>query len=182
MAVRSLSRKFSRMLLKPYVKYARHVGVSGRHESLSEFVRRIAAERNLKYREIARRSGNAISHATVGEIINNPNKTVTVDTLKALAEGLDVPYSLLAGIAFGQHTETAGDEQLENELTSLRKLFGELPTDERAYGLRLLETVRFDLKRRAGIARSRTRVRLVGFDPHPDARTIAEKTKKRRAS
>jgi len=79
-------------------------------------VRRIISEKKLNYREVARRSGDAISHSTVGDIINKPAKDVQIDTLRALAKGLGVAEGEVIGRATGKGVPTNEAEFQESSL------------------------------------------------------------------
>jgi transcriptional regulator with XRE-family HTH domain len=74
-------------------------------EALSDYVRRIAFEKRLSYREIAKRTGQRISHGTVSDIINRRSKDIKAETLKALAVGLGVPEEEVFAIARGKDPE-----------------------------------------------------------------------------
>lgn len=74
-------------------------------DALSDYVRRIAYEKRLSYREIAKRTGQRISHGTVSDIINRRSKDIKAETLKALALGLGVPEEEIFAIARGKAPE-----------------------------------------------------------------------------
>src|SRR5215467_2277798 len=92
-------------------KSVRRIVMRKRQGGLSEYVRAVLGAKNLNYREVARRSGGLISHATVGDVINNPGRRVSVETLKALAKGLGVPEDELLVVAAGRPPE---DPAIEN--------------------------------------------------------------------
>lgn len=71
-------------------------------ETLPDYVRRVIHEKGLNYREVARRSGGAISHGAVGHIVNGVSTDVRKDTLQALAKGLGVPEDELFAVARGK--------------------------------------------------------------------------------
>lgn len=73
-------------------------------DTLSSYVRRIIQERNLTLRSVseqAKRAGYQISHATVGDIINHPERRVGVRTLVALAHGIGSPEQEVLHYASG---------------------------------------------------------------------------------
>lgn len=63
---------------------------SKKPEKLHDYVRRVIDEKGFSYREVSARSGGHISPATVSDIINQKVKTIKVETLFALANGLEV--------------------------------------------------------------------------------------------
>lgn len=71
-------------------------------ENLSDYVRRVINERGLNYREVSRRSGGAISHATVGDIVNGVPRNYGTETLRALAKGLSVSEDEIFAVARGK--------------------------------------------------------------------------------
>lgn len=81
-------------------------------DDLADYVRRVAYEKRLSYREIAKRTGQRISHGTVSDIINRRSKDIKAETLKALAAGLGVTEEEIFAIARGKSTsgELAFDE------------------------------------------------------------------------
>lgn len=71
-------------------------------ETLGDFVRRVRKDKNLTLRQVSDRSarfGKRISAGYINHIENDPQRRVTADRLKALADGLGVPvHELLARI------------------------------------------------------------------------------------
>jgi transcriptional regulator with XRE-family HTH domain len=107
-------------------------------ESLSDYVRRVISEKGLNYREVARRSGGAISHGAVGHIVNGVSTDVRTETLRALAKGLGVPEDEIFAVARGKAIsepkspaefgvlfygwEEATDEQKAETLAAIRMI------------------------------------------------------------
>ena len=108
-----------------YVGCERQPVVKTLQEQLADYVRRVIAEKELNYREVARRSGGLISHSTVYDIINERNKNVSTKTLQGLAKGLGVSEDELFAVARGK--SESGDLQL-NEMRLL-EYFRQLSPD-----------------------------------------------------
>jgi transcriptional regulator with XRE-family HTH domain len=100
-----MSRIFYNSPQKRVVKTIRLSVVDFLRESLSDYVRRVISEKGLNYREVARRSGGAFSHATVGYIINGVTKDVGTETLRGLAKGLGVSEDEIFAVARGKSLE-----------------------------------------------------------------------------
>ncbi|MDT5268421.1 MAG: Cro/C1-type DNA-binding domain [Acidobacteriota bacterium] len=67
--------------------------------------------KGLSTYDVARRSGNLITHQTVWSLLNAQGKDVKVGTLKALAKGLGVSEDEIFAVARGK--SVSGDLQLE---------------------------------------------------------------------
>lgn len=59
-------------------------------ENLADYVRRVIKQKQLKLREVERRSGDEITNGYISGIINGKISNVSVGKLKALAKGLEV--------------------------------------------------------------------------------------------
>jgi transcriptional regulator with XRE-family HTH domain len=59
-------------------------------EKLPDFVRRVMRQKQLKLREVERRSGGEITNGYISGIINGRISNVSLGKLKALAKGLEV--------------------------------------------------------------------------------------------
>lgn len=70
-------------------------------ENLIEFVRRVMLSKNLSSYDVARRSGGSISQSTVNKLLNNDVRSHNLDTLAALAKGIDEPVEKLIHAARG---------------------------------------------------------------------------------
>lgn len=117
------------------VKCSKHCGVSSEQESLSDYVRRVANEKNLSHREIARRSGDLISHVTVGDIINNNRGDIKVETIRGLAKGLGVSEEEIFAVVRGK---TTSGELTFDELRML-ELYRKLSPEKRMEAIAHLE-------------------------------------------
>ena len=58
---------------------------------MKDYVRRIMAEKNLSARDVAKRSGGKIGHATVSKIMLGKAKRPSLPILRGLAKGIDEP-------------------------------------------------------------------------------------------
>lgn len=73
-------------------------------QALAELTQRKMSEQNLSLHDVearARRAGFKISHATVGNILNQTSKEVKASTLSALARGIGVSEEELRAVVFG---------------------------------------------------------------------------------
>lgn len=59
-------------------------------EKLADFVRRVMRQKQLKLRDVERRSGGEITNGYISGIINGRISNVSLSKLKALAKGLEV--------------------------------------------------------------------------------------------
>jgi transcriptional regulator with XRE-family HTH domain len=73
-------------------------------ESFGDFVRRTRRDKNLSCADVSKRSarfGPRIAASYINRIENEPTRRPTVDRLKALAHGLDIPVEELLARAAG---------------------------------------------------------------------------------
>jgi len=118
-----------------------------REHGLAEYVRNALAAKNLNYREVARRSGGLISHATVGDVVNNPGRRFSLETLRALAKGLGVPEDELLVVAAGRPLD---DPSIEDAFfNALGYDFGRLTEEDKAVYRPILENIRDQINKRA---------------------------------
>jgi transcriptional regulator with XRE-family HTH domain len=83
----------------------KYYAVSETVNKLQDFVRRMVDEKNLNYREVARRSRGLISHSTVYDIINGRNTNPSITALQGLARGLGVTEEEVFAIARGKEPD-----------------------------------------------------------------------------
>jgi len=102
---------------KATVRNGRQFGMSAERESLADYLRRVIRDKDLSYRKVAQRSGGRVSHATISDIINGRQKDVKTETLRGLAQGLDVPEEEIFAVARGAPVE------YENPLDEVYVLF-----------------------------------------------------------
>src|SRR5436853_5318040 len=79
-------------------------------ETLADYVRRVMKQKQLKLREVERRSGGDITNGYISGIINGQISNVSVSKLQALAKGLEVDVHELFSAAVGataQETDAA---------------------------------------------------------------------------
>lgn len=120
------------------VKLIRLLVMDVLQETLGDYVRRVINEKGLNYREVARRSGGAISHATVGYIVNNGSVDVRRETLQALAVGLGVSEDELYAVARGKILD------YEDPLDEVKVLFNgwhEASEEDRAATMELIRMI-----------------------------------------
>lgn len=156
---------------KSVVRQIRLPVVNSLRETLSDYVRRVINEKGLNYREVARLSG-AISHATVGDIVNGIPRNYGTDTLRALAKGLGVPEDELFAAARGKKPKDGLTPEEMHLLHCFRGIPSERQSDVLGY-LELLYT-RYgsyddedaDMRPPASGAASRILPARVHEDPH----------------
>ena len=72
------------------------------NENLGEYVKRVIKEKDLKLRDVERRSGGQITNGYISGIINGKITNLSVEKLLALAKGLDVDEHEIFGAAIGE--------------------------------------------------------------------------------
>lgn len=88
-------------------------------KGLARFVQEQMSAQNISTHEVAKRSGNAISHGTVWNIANQQVKDVKPSTLTALAKGLRVSEDDILGAVGGKQTQDERAVGLVNKILSL---------------------------------------------------------------
>ena len=71
-------------------------------ENLGEYVRRVIKDKDLKLRDVERRSGGQITNGYISGIINGKITNLSIDKLKALASGLEVDAHEIFAAAIGE--------------------------------------------------------------------------------
>lgn len=99
------------------VRHSKQCVVNAERESLPDYVRRVAKEKGLSYRQVARRGG--ISAPSISDILSGKTKKVKLETLKALAKGLEVPEDEIFAIARGKTLESMSPHDFTSALEAL---------------------------------------------------------------
>ena len=76
-------------------------------ESLADYVGRVIKQKQLKLRDVERRSGGEITNGYISGIINNRINNVSLGKLKSLAKGLEVDVYELFTAAMGEPRQLA---------------------------------------------------------------------------
>lgn len=71
-------------------------------ENLGEFVRRVIKEKDLKLRDVERKSSGQITNGYISGIINGKITNLSIDKLKALALGLEIDAHEIFAAAIGE--------------------------------------------------------------------------------
>jgi transcriptional regulator with XRE-family HTH domain len=71
-------------------------------ENLGEYVRRVIKEKDLKLRDVERRSDGQITNGYISGIINGKITNLSIEKLLALATGLEVDAHEIFGAAIGE--------------------------------------------------------------------------------
>ena len=71
-------------------------------ENLSEYIKRVVKQKDLKLRDIERKSNGKITNGYISGIVNGKITNLSVDKLKALALGLDVDAHDIFAAALGE--------------------------------------------------------------------------------
>ena len=76
-------------------------------EKLADYVRRTMKQKQLRLRDVERRSGGEITNGYISGIINSRIKNISLDKLKALAKGLEVDVYELFSAAMDEPRQLA---------------------------------------------------------------------------
>jgi transcriptional regulator with XRE-family HTH domain len=71
-------------------------------ETLGNFVKRVVRQKQLKLRDVERRSQGQITNGYISGIMNDKIKNFSLDKLKALAVGLDIDPHAILDAALGE--------------------------------------------------------------------------------
>jgi transcriptional regulator with XRE-family HTH domain len=130
------------------VKFNR-LNKSMNRKALSDYLRsKTGSGGRFSYRNVAARAG--LSHATIGNIINQKyKKDIGIDTLRALAKGLEEPENNVLAVAFDEplNSQELHDELVQSILLDYEKL---LPEDREFFRPYLL-MMRIELDRRLAL-------------------------------
>jgi transcriptional regulator with XRE-family HTH domain len=88
-------------------------------QAVADFLNREMDRQRINDREVAERSGNAITHQTVWNIKNRVSKDIKIGTLVGLAKGLNIKEEAMMAIAFGSKPEPLTLERFIAELQAL---------------------------------------------------------------
>jgi transcriptional regulator with XRE-family HTH domain len=124
-----------KMLGLPIASYSKHCAVPTEQETFADYVRRVANEKGLTYREVARRGG--ISSPSISDIISGKTIHVKASTITSLAKGLGVSEEEVFAAYSGK--SLAAPEAFDSEIYLMLKGFDELLDGDKA---ELLPTVR----------------------------------------
>jgi transcriptional regulator with XRE-family HTH domain len=116
-------------------------------EGLDRFVLRVLKEKDLTPTDVERRSSGGISDSYVALIIAGKVKNISLDKLKALARGLDLPADEVMKVACGM--PLSKDEALqESEFAELFKKYNCLTGGDKSEVRLILEIVDREIDRR----------------------------------
>lgn len=76
-------------------------------EKLADYVRRTIKQKQLRLRDVERRSGGEITNGYISGIINGRIKNISLEKLKALAKGLEVDVYELFSAAMDEPRQLA---------------------------------------------------------------------------
>jgi len=76
-------------------------------EKLADYVRRVMKQKQLKLRDVERRSGGGITNGYISGIITGRISNLSLDKLKALAKGLEVDVHELFSAAMAEPAQAA---------------------------------------------------------------------------
>jgi len=86
---------------------------SGR-EDLSRYVKRIMSQKQLKVRDVELRSAGQISNGYVSGIMSGSVTNLSIDKVKALAQGLDVDLRELLDVICGPRERSGASSSLDS--------------------------------------------------------------------
>jgi transcriptional regulator with XRE-family HTH domain len=78
-------------------------------EKLADYVKRVMKQKQLKLRDVERRSGGEITNGYISGIINGRINNVSLEKLKALAKGLEVDVYELFSAAMDEPRQLADE-------------------------------------------------------------------------
>jgi transcriptional regulator with XRE-family HTH domain len=135
-------------------------------KALSDYLKsKTAAGGKFSYRSVAARAG--LSHATIGNIIRMKyKKDVNMETLRAIAQGLEEDEDIVLAVAYG---ESFDNRELDEEFTkSILLDFEKLKAEDREFFRPYLFMMRRELDRRLAINQT-TNQMVAGEAPRPAA-------------
>lgn len=144
MSTNTLDRTDSHLDIKSVIRF----DVQNLQATLADFVREKMDEQNLSTYDVERRSGGAITHGSVWNILNQRVKDVKAGTLRALAKGLGVSEEEVFDAARGKEPVKDSGLESDNELAALFYEYKELADDDKEELRAVMEMVRQEIRRR----------------------------------
>ena len=126
---------------------AKQYPMRDKQETLRDFVRRVTHEKQLKYRDVAKRAKDGISAATIAQIINNKAGELKPLKVMALAEGLGEPVDLVFALAY-PGLKLRPDGFTQSRFEELYTLYGKLSEAEQREVNPSLEMMKLYMERR----------------------------------
>ena len=133
-----------KMLGLPTARCSKHCAVSTEHETFADYVRRVANEKGLTYREIARRGG--ISSPSISDIVSGKTIQVKASTIAALAKGLGVSEEEVFAAYNGKSLGVP--EVFDSEIYVMFRGFDELSDEDKAELLGTIRMLAAEVQRR----------------------------------
>lgn len=115
-------------------------------ESLSEYIRRIMAEKKMTFQEVEQRSERKIRTGTLNDLLQGRTTNPTVKTLKSLALGLSRPENEVFAVA--RQEENILEE--ENQLATLFFKFNNLAEEDKKELSTLIRVIDNEIDRKLG--------------------------------
>lgn len=88
-------------------------------EDLSQLIRRVVREKNLKLRDVESKSGGRIAQSYVSRLMTGNVRNLTIEKLIALARGLDMDPHALFTAAHGHAQQLADESNIVEEMGAL---------------------------------------------------------------
>jgi len=127
--------KFSDLYILSYILLEINGAICDKYDNvadntnkLQDYVRGVIDEKDLNYRQVARRSRGLISHSTVYDIISGRNTNPSLSALRGLAKGLGVTEEELFASATGKTLEK---DTIDKRLALIGLKFRELTDEQR---------------------------------------------------
>jgi hypothetical protein len=120
-------------------------------KELAEYVKRRMIELNRSYQGVADSSKGKLSHGTVFNIANERVKEIKETSLRGLADGLEISFSELARIAYGEQYQSS-EEYKGSRFAELAEAFEKLPESDKKELITVLNILRREIDRRSRIA------------------------------
>lgn len=114
--------------------------------TISEFIRQQLQKSGLSQHDVERRSGGRITNSYLSKLLSGAASNLTVEKLKALADGLGVTHAEIADIAF--NLDNLAQDPEEAEFFSLLQRYKHLSPEQKLELRALLEMVDHEIDRR----------------------------------
>lgn len=116
-------------------------------KTISEYVRRVLDENELSQHDVERRSQGRITNSYLSKLLSGSATNLTVEKLKALADGLGVSHAQIAEVAFELKGSLTQDRE-EEEFKALFERFRHLSAEQKSELRVLIEMVDHEIDRR----------------------------------
>lgn len=114
-------------------------------ETLSSYVSRIMREKDLSGYDVERRSKKGITQSHVNRVQNGLVSNLSVQKVRALAKGLDVPEAELSAVARGESLHTG--DMAHSRLAAIDFAYEGMPKKKKEKADYIIELLEREIKR-----------------------------------